>query len=279
MNLSMKEFIQLRDFIYQRSGLYFEEKKIFFIKKRLEKRVVVCNCEGAVDYLRLLKFSDPSGREFQNFANLITTNETYFFREFNQLACFAEACIPEIQKLKPSYGHRNLKVWCAACSSGEEAYTLAIILKEMVLKDDPDWRCSILATDIDENVLKRAEIGKYSQRSVKDVPPEYAKLYLTKTLSEYRVSPSLKEMISFKKLNFMDRTAMREVRGFDFIFCRNVLIYFDDKSRKEVVDHLYNALNPGGFIFLGHAESVSRITSKFKLRRFGKELVYQKPLK
>jgi len=277
MIFSMKEFIQFRDFIYQKTGLFFEEKKIFFIKKRIEKRVDALDCTNPTDYLRLLKFGDPNGLEFQNFINLVTVNETYFFREFDQLACFAEDCLPEVQEQKPPYGHRNLNVWCAACSTGEEAYTLAIILEAMT-EENSGWKYRILATDIDQNVLRFAKRGVYEERSVKDMPPEYFKTYIKTTPQGYSVTSSLKEFTFFEHLNFMNRDTMRAMRDFDFVFCRNALIYFDETSRKEVVDHLYNALNPGGFIYLGHSESIGRITTKFKLRRFGKNLVYQKPL-
>ena len=276
MNFTIKEFISLRDFIYQRTGLFYEEKKIFFIKKRLIERMKKTEATSPLDYLRFLKFSDPNGIEFQEFVNLITTNETYFFREFDQLACFAEDCLPDVISRKPAFGFRNLKIWCAACSSGEEAYTLAIIMKAMLLEEETDWHCRILATDIDQNILARAEAGVYDERSVKDMPDEYLQKYMKASPRGYRVAPAVKELVTFEHLNFMDRAAMRGMRDFDFIFCRNALIYFDDISRKEVVNHFYNALTPKGFIYLGHAESMGRISTKFKLRRYGKNMVYQK---
>lgn len=278
MDFSMREFIQLRDFIYQRTGLFFEEKKLFFLKKRLKERVLATDSSGATDYLRMLKFSDTSGAEFQAFTNLITTNETYFFREFEQLACFAENCLPEFKASKPGVGLKNLNIWCAACSSGEEAYTLAIILKSMLLEEEEGWRCRVLGTDIDYNVLEQCEKGVYSKRSIKDVPPDYLESYFSPVSSNYSVNSSIRELVHFRHLNFMDRNSMRKMRGYDFVFCRNALIYFDEKSRKEVVNHIYNALNPGGFVYLGHSESIGRITNKFKLRWFGKHTAYQKPL-
>ncbi len=277
MNLSMQEFIKFRNFICQRTGILFDEKKIYFVEKRIKKRLQETDCTDMIDYFRFLRFSDPNGVEFQKLINLLTTNETYFFREFDQLSCFAEYCLDEVKKQKPDFGLRTINIWCAACSSGEEAYTLAIILKEMLLAEEPDWKCKIIATDIDENILQKAERGVYDERSVKHVPQEYFDKYLTSTTSGFRVKSGLRDLVQFENLNFMNRPAMRKMRGFDFVFCRNVLIYFEDKARKEVVDHLFNALNPGGFIFLGHAESIGRITTKFRLRRLGKALTYQKP--
>ncbi|MGK5094386.1 protein-glutamate O-methyltransferase CheR [Deltaproteobacteria bacterium TL4] len=278
MNLTLQEFISIRDFIYQRTGLFFEDKKIFFIKKRLIQRIAETDTLGSTDYLRLLKFSDPNGQELQNLINIVTTNETYFFREFEQLACFGEDCLPVVKDLKKNLFQKHIYIWCAACSTGEEAYSLAIIVKEMLLDEDSSWKCKIIATDIDQNVLKHANAGIYDDRSVKDVPEEYFEKYFVNLSSGYHVKSSIKDLVRFQHQNLMDRAIMREQKDFDFIFCRNALIYFDDASRKEVVNHFYHALNPGGFIYLGHAESIGRLTTNFKLRRFGQKLVYQKPV-
>nr|WP_244262815.1 protein-glutamate O-methyltransferase CheR [Thermoanaerobacter siderophilus] len=166
-------------------------------------------------------------------------------------------------------------MWSAGCSTGEEPYTLAIIMEEM-LEDVSDIEWEIYATDINTDVLKKAEEGLYSQRAVRLVPEEYKKRYLYKKGEFYEVVPELKKKVTFFQLNLMDAAEMRKMRNFDVIFCRNVLIYFDDASRRQVAIYFYEALVEGGYIFLGHSESMSRITPIFKLRKYKNAFVYQK---
>jgi chemotaxis protein methyltransferase CheR len=223
-----------------------------------------------------LAYNDRSGAEMQALANLITTNETYMFREYKQLEAFGNACLPEVVARKQAQGNRNLRIWSAGCSSGEETYTVAIIVQEVFPAID-DWDLQIVATDIDEERLAMAVAGLYGERSMKNVPAEYLGRHFTPQGAEWRVKPQTRSLVTIQSLNLHDRLQMRKMRSFDFIFCRNVLIYFDDTSRKAAVDHFYNALNPGGFLFLGHSESVGRISSAFRLRRMGEHLVYMKP--
>ena len=276
MNLSMRNFISFRNLIYDRCGIHFESKKIYFIKKRLAARMEVLELDTVEDYLRYLKFRDPKGGEFQELLNLLTTNETYMFREFDQLAVFAEDCLEEVCKRKQEQGDRQLRIWCAGCSTGEEAYTLAIILMEM-LEPFSAWDTEIIATDIDTTVLAKARKAEYSPRSVKDVPDEYLQQYFLTNGGEYHVKKPVKELISFQHLNLMDKKQLRAAGQFDFIFCRNVLIYFDEASRKEVVGQYYEHLDTGGFVFLGHSESIGRISTSFTLRKMGGMICYQKP--
>jgi len=276
LELPLEYFIKLRNLIYERTGISYEENKIYYIKKRLQQRMDAGGFERVEDYIRHLKIFDPKGREFQELMNLLTVNETYFFREFSQLQVFAESCLEEITREKLDAGSRTIKVFCAGCSTGEEPYTLGIILREM-LDDFSAWRVLIKAVDIDENVLKVARRGVYDRRSVKDVPQAYLKEYFTApSAEEYAISQNIKDMVAFEHLNLMDRKALRYEEDYDFVFCRNVLIYFDDVSRKQVVDKFYGMLRRGGFIFLGHAESLSRISTAFRIRRLNEQIVYQR---
>jgi len=277
MKITKEEYTRIRDFIYRKTGLFFEDRKLFFVQKRLEKRVSITGAYDMMSYFRELQFRDPQGTELQNLLNILTTNETYFFREFDQLASFAEHCLEEITENKKKYGHRKLKIWSAGCSTGEEPYTIAIIIREM-MDDYDDWIIEIIATDINTRVLNFAKQAVYESRAVKDVPPEYLKRWFTYTNeNNYRLSPEIKKMCQFNVLNLMNHTEMKQMFNIDFIFCRNVLIYFDNISRKEVVSHYYDSLNPGGYIFLGHSESMTRISSAFRPRRKGGNIVYQKP--
>lgn len=276
MEITLDEFERLSDFIYRKSGIRFEPKKIYFVVKRVEKRMDALAIKTFTEYLRYLRFSDRDGREFQSLIDLLTVNETYFFRDFPQLQTFAEHCLPDVVNKKLSCKDMTLRIWSAGCSTGEEPYTLSIILYEM-LDDIKDWNVEILASDIDRRALERAKRGVYDRRSIKDVPSEYLNRYfLAHSNGSFVIGEEAKSVVKFEHLNLSDRMVLRKWRGFDFIFCRNVLIYFDDVSRKQVVDHFYIALNRGGYIFLGSSESIGRITTAFKMKRADNYIVYCK---
>jgi chemotaxis protein methyltransferase CheR len=276
MTLALKDFATIRDEVYRKLGLYFEDSKVYFIQKRIEKRMEALAVSSFADYVFLLRFGDQEGKEMQALANLVTTNETYMFREFDQLQAFADHCLPMILRPRQEANDRTLRIWSAGCSSGEEPYTLAIILKE-VMHDACTWNIQIKATDIDQVRLEMARRAIYDERSVHEIPPEYFDRHITRLpAGGFAVKPDTAKLVKIEHLNLNDRLAMRAMRQMDFIFCRNVLIYFDDASRKAVVDHFYNALKPGGFIFLGHSESIGRISTAFKLLRVGQHLVYRK---
>ncbi|WP_456434225.1 CheR family methyltransferase [Thermosulfuriphilus sp.] len=275
LDLDLEAFLRLRDLVYRRTGIFFEEKKLYFVKKRVRAHMEALGFKDFDTYYRFLRFRDD-GKAFQELINLLTTNETYFFREFDQLAVFAEECLPLLCNQKLARGERRLRLWSAGCSTGEEPYTLAIILLEMI--DDLErWDAKIEATDIDTNALAQARRGIYGPRSVRNVPKEYLKRYFRQLGSQFEINEKVRALVRFSQLNLFDEDKMSQMKGFDFIFCRNVLIYFDERSRKKVVSHFYRALNPGGFIFLGHSESLSRITTAFRAQRLGGMIVYQKP--
>lgn len=274
MDLSLGDFHNLRDLVYERSGIFFEDKKIYFLKKRMENRIQQLGLNSPTDYYRYIKYSSGNG-EAMKFIELLTTNETYFFREIQQLNAFSEEALPMLEAEKRQANNYTLNVWSAGCSTGEEPYTLAILLRER-LKDIARWRVNIYGSDINNTVLESALHGHYSPRSVKDVPPEYLAKYFYKEGGDYCVTDEMKGMITFKQVNLVDRNQMRGFRNIDFLFCRNVLIYFDDNSRKTVVNYFYDSMTKGGFIFLGHSESVGRISAAFKLVRLKNALVYRK---
>ena len=274
-DLSVEQFQSLSQLIYQKLGLHFDAKKIYFLKTRVAKRMAALGLADPREYLFKLGYADPHGEEMQALANLVTTNETYMFREYDQLQAFANHCLPEVLSAKQARGERKLRIWSAGCSSGEEPYTLAMIVQD-VFPQAQSWDCEIVATDIDENMLKHVVAARYGARSVAEVPDEYREKYLVEDGDEWIVRRRTAALVQARHLNLSDRMAMRAMRGFDFVFCRNVLIYFDDASRKAVVDHFYNALNPGGYVFLGHSESVGRVTTAFTLKRFESYLVYMK---
>ncbi|SDF28345.1 CheR family methyltransferase [Sporolituus thermophilus] len=273
--LSDREFKQFAKLIYERTGIWFEDNKRAFLLRRIRERMNSLGMADIDEYYQQLYFINNE-KEWQELVNRLTINETYFFRDFPQLAVFAEEVLPQVVKVREASGQLNLRLWSAACSTGEEPYTLAIILKEMLPKPAL-WDIDILASDINTRVLDHALRGNYDDRSVRDVPPEYLNRYFIRSLQGYTVKPEIKTMVNFRSLNLLDSTAIREQGEFDFIFCRNVLIYFDDHSRQKVVEDLYRALRRGGYIFLGYSESVSRINAKFRAARVADHVVYYKP--
>ena len=204
-------------------------------------------------------------------------NETYFFRDYSQLTGFAEEVLPIVLAAKERAGEDNLRLLSAGCSTGEEAYTLAIIAREMV--DDPaDWSIQVAGVDINTEVLDAARRATYGARSTKDVPTTYRYTYFDATEERaLRVKPVIRDLTRFEYGNLYDPAYMQRFRGLDIVFCRNVLIYFDDDSRKCVLNNLYHVLRPGGFVFLGHAESISRYTGAFEPLRVGDFAVHRKP--
>ena len=275
LELSVEDFTKLSQQIYQKLGLHFDDKKLYFLKTRVAKRMVALGLDDPREYVFMVSYADPEGMEMQALANLITTNETYMFREYDQLQAFANHCLPEVLSAKQARGEKTLRIWSAGCSSGEEPYTLAMIIQE-VFPQSQSWDREIIATDIDENMLRKVEAGRYGLRAISEVPDVYREKYLVEDGDEWVVRRRTAALVKPLHLNLHDRMAMRAMRGFDFIFCRNVLIYFDDLSRKMAVDHFYGALNSGSYIFLGHSESVGRVTTSFKLKRFENHLVYAK---
>ena len=266
---------RIRTLIYDKTGIYFEVKKDYFLKTRVMQRVRELKCNTFMEYYGQLLYAQQDV-ELARLIEELTINETYFFRDFPQLQGFAENVLPAYLAKKRKMNDYSLNVWSAACSTGEEPYTLSIIMQEMI-DDLRNWRLRVCATDIDRKVLRHARLGLYGERSMRDTPIPYRQKYFRELPDGSQVLPEAAGLVSFEQINLIDKIAMRRKMGFDFFFCRNVLIYFDDDSRKRVLASLYDALNPGGYVFLGHAESVGRITASFVLERIGDFLCYKKP--
>ncbi len=274
--ISPDEFRRLRDWLHERVGIYFEDHKLPFLEKRILQRMADTQIPTAREYHFTLKFHDPGGRELQQLVNLITTNETYMFREHEQLQVFANHCLPEIMRQKSRSLHPRLRVWSAGCSSGEEPYTLAMILRE-VIEEHEQIPTEIIATDIDENMLRLTQQATYAARSVRLVPEEYAGRHLRHAADGFQVVPDTRRLVTTRHLNLNDATAMRSMPvDFDVIFCRNVLIYFADEARQLAVDRFYEHLNAGGYLFLTRTENVGRISNNFVAQRVAGESVYMK---
>ena len=272
--ISDEEFLKFRDFFYRKTGIFFEETKHYFVDKRLVERIQATGNDNFRSYFVMLRF-ETSGAELQALINLMTVNETYFFREEYQFTCLVNSILEEVAQHKPR--NESIKIWSVPSSSGEEPYSLAIYLLEHWPRAD-DYNIELIASDIDTGILERARQGRYDKRSIQHLPEPLLRKYFTTLLNgQYQINEDLRNSVEFTLVNITDLAQMRGYRDFDVVFCRNLLIYFDDTSRRIAAESLFNALRPGGFICLGHSESMSRITPLFKVRKFPEAIVYQKP--
>lgn len=263
------------DYFYRQTGISFGDKKQYFVDKRLIERIQKTGAESFTRYFAALQRRD-SAPEFEQLINLLTVNETYFFREDHQFDCMAAHILPELTARKRR-GDR-LRIWSMPCSTGEEPYSIAIYLLEKFSAVD-DYDIEIIGSDIDTKALAAARLGVYEPRALHRLSHMMTQRYF-KALPDgrFRLSESLRDSVRFTQVNCTDAASMRAYAPIDLIFCRNMLIYFDDKSRLTAVQHFYDALVPGGFICLGHSESMARISAIFQPRGFPQGVVYQKPL-
>lgn len=274
ISISVEDFQKFREFFYRKTGIQFESSKRYFVDKRLVERIEATASDTFRSYFTLLRFQ-ASGEELQQLTNLMTVNETYFFREEYQFKCLVDSILSEITARKTD--HSPIRIWVIPSSSGEEPYSIAIYLLEQWAGIN-DWDIEIISSDIDTHMLAQARRGLYSVRAIQQLPARYLQKYFKRSGENYQLGDDLRGAVEFTRVNLSERADTRAYRNFDVVFCRNLLIYFDDLSRKTAAETFYDALNPGGFILLGHSESMSRISSLYKVRKFPDAIVYQKPL-
>ena len=271
--LSGDDYRRFTEFFYRRTGIQFGDNKRYFVDKRVQERMRKSGSPSFRDYLERAKRDVV---EYQQLVNAMTVNETYFYREAYQLECLVQSVLPEV--VKSLGGGRTIRIWSMPCSTGEEPYSIALFLLEHWPRVD-DYEIEIVASDIDTQALAKAKAGVFNRRSLQYVPAEtIAKYTLDAGEGERRMVPALRDSIRFTNVNLLDVVSDRNYRGFNVVFCRNLLIYFDDVSRREAGGALFSAMAPGGFVCLGHSESMSRISSLFELRKFPQAIVYRKPL-
>ena len=270
--ISDDDFEKFREYFYRKTGISFEPSKRYFVDKRLAERVEATGNANFRGYFTMLRFQ-ASGEELQALTNLMTVNETYFLREEYQFQCMVDSLLPELVSRKADKS--PLRIWCIPSSSGEEPYSVALYLTERWAGIN-QWDVEIISSDIDTGILQKARAGRYSARSVQHVPAPWLKKYFSRVDNEYQLCDDLRQAVEFTRVNLSEPADTRAYRNFDIIFCRNLLIYYDDVSRKAAAETFFDALKPGGFICLGHSESMSRISSLFKARKFADSVVYQK---
>lgn len=271
--INQEEFLKFREFFYRKTGIQFEDSKRYFVDKRLIERIKETDSGNFRNYFITLRF-ETSGEELQTLTNLMTVNETYFFREEYQFKCLVNSLLPEIAAQKKN--STPIRIWSIPSSSGEEAYSIAMYLLEY-WPGINQWDVEIISSDIDTKIITQAKRGLYSGRSIHHLPKQLLEKYFRQKGDEYQICDDLRQAVDFTKVNLMKPADVRGYRGFDVIFCRNLLIYFDDLSRRQAADTFFDALSPGGFLCLGHSESMSRISSLYQARKFADAMVYHKP--
>ena len=274
VSITDEDFEKFSEFFYRKTGIRFDSSKRYFVDRRLIERMSATGHKGFKTYFIYLRFNSDK-KETQALINAMTVNETYFFREEYQFRCMVERMLPEVvSRKRPG---ETIKIWSIPSSTGEEPYSIAIYLLEY-WPDLDNWDVEILSSDIDTNVIEAAKKGIYTERSVKNLSDVMLKKYFTKVGDGlYQISEDIRNSVEFTVVNLIEPKETKRFRGIDIVFCRNLLIYFDDVSRRVAAENLFDALNPGGFICLGHSESMSRISPLFKVRKFSEAIVYQKP--
>ena len=258
--------------IHDKTGLSFNEKSRYFLEKRLQMRLTAHQMGSAADYLSYLQFDPDRVREWDFLISSVTTNETYFMREERQLRCFQKEVLPRLIK---AAGQRKIRIWSAGCSSGEEPYTLAILIHES--KAVSPSMVEIYASDINQKVIDKAKAGIYGENSFRSVDAAFkAQWFHPENGGKLRIRDDVKQMVTFTRLNLFDPDRYALLSSFDTIFCRNVIIYFDLEAKVKVIDRFFGKLRPGGFLLLGHSESLISVTDKFKLVHLETDLVYTK---
>lgn len=268
--MEAEEFLRLSAFISGSSGLLYEEKSNELLVRRLRPRVDELGMTNFIEYVERLQ-RDPD--ELQQMLQLLVTRETYFFRQQYQLDAFVEELLPRI--VEASGPHRRLTVWSAGCSTGEEAYTLAIILSESTLL--ADWRINIVATDLCRANIEAAERGIYRSASFRTMSEAVKKRYFRKVPGGFQISDALRKMVHFSPANLVSPAEVRAVGRVDVVFCRNVLIYFEEQARRLATKLFYERLLPGGYLLLGHSESLLNAQTSFEPVHLERDLVYRRP--
>ena len=268
-----EDFLKFREFFYRKTGISFAASSRYFVDKRIVERIEATGNENFRNYFMMLRFQSSS-EELQQITNLMTVNETYFLREEYQFQCMVDSLLPEIISRKTD--DKPIRIWSIPSSSGEEPYSIAMYLLERWAGIN-DWDVEIISSDIDTGILRKARTGLYTPRAVQYVPNLWMKKYFTSVHGEYQICDELRQAVDFTQVNLSVAAETRPYRDFDVVFYRNLLIYFDDVSRKAAAETFYDALKPGGFICLGHSESMSRISPLYRVRKFAEAILYQKP--
>ncbi|PCJ33341.1 MAG: chemotaxis protein CheR [Gammaproteobacteria bacterium] len=255
-------FERIRTFVSENTGIELSDKKKDMVYGRLAKRIRKGRFSSFDSFINALDSGDEEEQEFM--INAITTNLTSFFRENHHFEYLKKVVIPEIVEKNKHQKNKRIRIWSAGCSTGEEAYSIAITLKES-LPDFDSWDIKILATDLDANVLEHGRLGVYQQERISALPESIVRRWFrhgeSENVGKVKVRPELQQMITFKRLNLLHEWPMSG--PFDFMFCRNVVIYFDKDTQRELFSRYAELLAPESYLFIGHSETLFKVSTRF----------------
>lgn len=271
--ISNGEFETLQKLIHQQLGIYLTEKKRGLLVSRLSKHLKSSGITSYSHYIDVLK-RDHTGQEIGNLADLISTNHTFFFREMGHFDFMNSVALPHICSQLKSENNLDLRIWCAAASSGEEPYSIMMTLKEYLKHEYNSWDAGLLATDISMSILETAKQGIYPEESVSKIPLAMRHRYFNKRKDNlWEIKPDVRNEITFRRFNLI-QPQLPFKKPFQIIFCRNVMIYFDNPTIQKLIHRFYDILIPGGYLFVGYSESLGRVNNPFN---YLQPAIYQKP--
>lgn len=269
-------FEALRRLVYDETGIFFQDNKQYLLESRVGRRMRELGLESYDQYLALVRRGTAAVPELTQLFNCVTINETYFFRNTAQFEVIENDLLPALAAAREQSGTRRVRIWSAACSTGDEPYTLAMLIRERLAPRFPSVRFEIVGTDLNTDVLATAQRGHFGEYAVRNVPQPFLRKYFRQDGDTYVLDDAIRQMVTFRSLNLSDRRGMQAMRGFDVILCANVLIYFDDASKQQVVAGLYNSLSPDGYLLVGFSETLYGVTQAFRPVRYSKTIAYQK---
>ena len=276
LKIADSEFAQLRDFIYKQSGIYIADNRKYLLENRLGNRLKELNLKSFAEYHHFLQYDPNRRQELNRLFEVVTTNETSFYRNPPQLAVFQNNVLADVIEKQRKTGAKKLRIWSAGCSTGEEPYTLAIILHEVLKNEINSWDIKITANDLSEAVLASARRGIYNEYTLRTTPKEIVARYFQQEEDKFKLKPEVKRLVSFGQINLSDKIMLKRVERSQIVFCRNVIIYFDDEMKKNVIGAYYDNLLPGGYLLIGHSESLHNISRAFKPKHYPGAIVYIK---
>jgi chemotaxis protein methyltransferase CheR len=272
--MTSNEFDCLRKVVYDRAGIHFQDSKKYVMESRLSRRLEELEMSTFSQYISFLTMGPYQSDEFQEMFNRITINETSFFRNQPQLDVFEKCVLPKLLEARKS--SKRIRLWSAACSTGEEPYTLAMMLHRTLGLRLPDWRIEILGTDISERCLHAAQKGSYTSFSFRSVDPLVQQRYFKQEGNLFNLNDDIKQMVNFELHNLRDTLAAKRHGTWDVIFCRNVMIYFDEEMKKNCVKMFHNQLALDGTLFIGHSENLRDLGVPFHQMPVPQSFAYTK---
>jgi chemotaxis protein methyltransferase CheR len=270
------QLVQIRDLVYQVAGIFQPDNKLRQFEDRCQKRMQALGVSTLREYYECLTTKPIRQAELVSLLNEITIGETFFFRNKPQLDALRNVVLTRIVEARKKMSLRHIRIWSAGCSTGEEPYTLSIMLMEELAGRLQGWTFEIVATDLNERSVAHAKVGAYGNYSTRNLTPQITQKYFSAAGENLQVNTQVKTHVSITRVNLLDDARMTFLKGFDVIMCCNVLIYFDVLSKRRVIQHFWNNLLPHGYLFLGHSESLYGVNDDFHLVHLPSATAYVK---